>query len=104
MKVRELRSGLGASGRRCGHSICPTRMEGHMRRRLLFVTALVTSLVAGVVTTANRPAVAAPIHVTMTVRPFAWGCGPGGNFGQCSVPSGLSGVTAIAAGMFTAWP
>ena len=30
-----------------------------MRRRLLFVTALVTSLVAGAATTANRPAEAA---------------------------------------------
>jgi hypothetical protein len=28
----------------------------------------------------------------------AWGCGAGGDFGQCSVPSGLSRVTAIAAG------
>jgi hypothetical protein len=29
----------------------------------------------------------------------ASGCGdPGGNYGQCSVPSGLTGVTAIAAG------
>jgi hypothetical protein len=30
----------------------------------------------------------------------AWGCGGGGNWGQCSVPSGLSGVTAIAAGYY----
>jgi hypothetical protein len=28
----------------------------------------------------------------------AWGCGSGPDYGQCSVPSGLSGVTAIAAG------
>jgi hypothetical protein len=28
----------------------------------------------------------------------AWGCGAGLDHGQCSVPSGLSGVTAIAAG------
>ncbi|MGH3052833.1 MAG: fibronectin type III domain-containing protein, partial [Gaiellaceae bacterium] len=28
----------------------------------------------------------------------AWGCGDGTDFGQCSVPSSLSGVTAIAAG------
>jgi hypothetical protein len=27
----------------------------------------------------------------------AWGCGAGGDLGQCSVPSGLSRVTAIAA-------
>jgi hypothetical protein len=30
----------------------------------------------------------------------AWGCGGGNDYGQCSVPSGLSGVTAIAAGDF----
>jgi hypothetical protein len=28
----------------------------------------------------------------------AWGCGSGSDFGLCSVPIGLSGVTAIAAG------
>jgi Regulator of chromosome condensation (RCC1) repeat/PASTA domain len=28
----------------------------------------------------------------------AWGCGSGNDYGQCSVPAGLSGVTAIAAG------
>jgi len=36
-----------------------------------------------------------------TGRPFAWGCGGSGgsvNWRQCSVPSGLSGVTAIAGG------
>ena len=31
---------------------------------------------------------------------LAWGCG-GGNYGQCTVPAGaLSGVTAIAAGLY----
>jgi len=30
--------------------------------------------------------------------PVAWGCGGGNDHGQCSVPSGLAGVTAIAAG------
>src|SRR5947208_233919 len=30
---------------------------------------------------------------------LAWGCGGGNDFGQCTVPSGLSGVTAIAAGL-----
>jgi hypothetical protein len=30
----------------------------------------------------------------------AWGCGAGTDSGQCSVPSGLAGVTAIAAGAF----
>jgi hypothetical protein len=30
-------------------------------------------------------------------RPVAWGCGPF-DYGQCSVPGGLNGVTAIAAG------
>ena len=31
----------------------------------------------------------------------AWGCGQGvPDFGQCNVPSGLSGVTAIAAGSY----
>jgi hypothetical protein len=33
MKASELDAGLGASGRQCDHSICPTRKEGHMRRR-----------------------------------------------------------------------
>jgi PASTA domain-containing protein/Regulator of Chromosome Condensation (RCC1) repeat protein len=35
-------------------------------------------------------------------RPVAWGCGGGAryNFGQCRVPSGLSGVTAISAGTY----
>ncbi len=28
----------------------------------------------------------------------AWGCGNGGDLGQCDVPSGLSGVTAVAGG------
>jgi PASTA domain/Regulator of chromosome condensation (RCC1) repeat len=32
-------------------------------------------------------------------RPVAWGCGGGNNYGQCSVPSGLAGVTAVAAGL-----
>ena len=31
-------------------------------------------------------------------RPIAWGCGTGGDLGQCSVASGLNGVTAISAG------
>jgi Regulator of chromosome condensation (RCC1) repeat len=31
---------------------------------------------------------------------IAWGCGNGNDWGQCSVPSGLSDVTAIAAGGF----
>jgi hypothetical protein len=30
----------------------------------------------------------------------AWGCGNGYNFGQCSVPTGPSGVTAITAGEY----
>src|SRR5207237_6617705 len=30
---------------------------------------------------------------------LAWGCGGGNDFGQCTVPSGLSSVTAIAAGL-----
>jgi hypothetical protein len=30
----------------------------------------------------------------------AWGCRTGTDFGQCSVPAGLSGVTAIAAGTY----
>jgi len=30
----------------------------------------------------------------------AWGCGAGNDYGQCSVPGGLAGVTTIAAGRF----
>jgi alpha-tubulin suppressor-like RCC1 family protein len=30
----------------------------------------------------------------------AWGCGGGNDFGQCTVPGGLAGVTAIAAGSY----
>src|SRR6266516_7125 len=37
-------------------------------------------------------------------RPVAWGCGAGYEFGQCSVPSGLSGVTASAAGFVHSLP
>jgi hypothetical protein len=33
----------------------------------------------------------------------AWGCGAFSDFGQCSVPSGLSGVTAIAPATPSAW-
>src|SRR5207247_11045612 len=58
MKVRELHASLGASGRQCDHSSVP-RKEGPVGRRLLFVTALVISLVAGAGLTANRPAEAA---------------------------------------------
>jgi hypothetical protein len=32
-----------------------------------------------------------------TGTPVAWGCGSSSDYGQCSVPRGLSGVTAIAA-------
>jgi alpha-tubulin suppressor-like RCC1 family protein len=39
-----------------------------------------------------------PAQAAATGRPVAWGCGAGYNFGQCSVPSGLNGVSAIAAG------
>src|SRR5205085_732043 len=42
------------------------------------------------------PAGAARATTTGTV--VAWGCGTGTDGGQCDVPSGLSGVTAIAAG------
>ena len=34
----------------------------------------------------------------------AWGCGSGSGSGQCDVPVGLAGVTAIAAGRLRAWP
>ena len=37
-------------------------------------------------------------QATVTGTVVAWGCGLSDDFGQCSVPSGLSGVTAIAAG------
>jgi Regulator of chromosome condensation (RCC1) repeat/PASTA domain len=39
-------------------------------------------------------------QATAAVRPIAWGCGggPALDSGQCSVPGGLSGATAIAAG------
>jgi hypothetical protein len=42
-------------------------------------------------------------HATATGTVVAWGCGGGvdvGDFGQCSVPSDLSGVTAVAAGRY----
>jgi len=44
------------------------------------------------------PAGAAPATATGTV--VAWGCGGFTQAGQCTVPSGLSGVTAVAAGTF----
>ena len=37
-------------------------------------------------------------QATVTGTVVAWGCGVSDEFGQCSVPSGLSGVTAVAAG------
>ena len=37
---------------------------------------------------------------TTAGKPVAWGCGGVGAWGQCSVPNGLSGVTAIAAGNY----
>jgi hypothetical protein len=58
-KPNGLHADLGAVGRQCDHSICPTRKEGPIRRRLLFVTALAIILVAGLATTASRPAEAA---------------------------------------------
>src|SRR5207237_7471250 len=33
-------------------------------------------------------------------RVVAWGCQGGGNWGQCNVPSGLTAVTAVAAGEY----
>jgi IPT/TIG domain/Regulator of chromosome condensation (RCC1) repeat len=42
------------------------------------------------------PAGAAP--ATLSGKVVAWGCGGFAAYGQCQVPSGLSGVTAIAAG------
>jgi Regulator of chromosome condensation (RCC1) repeat len=39
-------------------------------------------------------------RVTMGGTVVAWGCGGGLDFGQCSVPAGLAGVTAIAAGTY----
>ena len=39
-------------------------------------------------------------HAAAAGRPIAWGCGGGFDAGQCSVPNGLSGVTAISAGYF----
>lgn len=35
---------------------------------------------------------------TPTGAPVAWGCGAGSDYGQCSVPRGLSAVATIAAG------
>jgi hypothetical protein len=37
-------------------------------------------------------------QATTAGRPVAWGCGSGNDGGQCSVPAGLAGVTAISAG------
>ena len=42
--------------------------------------------------------VVGPAQAADPGRPVAWGCGGIGAWGQCNVPSGLSGVTAIAAG------
>jgi len=33
-------------------------------------------------------------------RVVAWGCQDGGNWGQCNIPSGLTTVTAVAAGQY----
>jgi hypothetical protein len=61
------------------------------RRAVALLGALLLSL---------APLVAAPGAQATGGTPetvVAWGCG-GGNAGQCNVPAGLSGVTAIAAG------
>jgi Regulator of chromosome condensation (RCC1) repeat/PASTA domain len=44
--------------------------------------------------------VAGPAQAAAAGKPVAWGCGGIGAWGQCSVPNGLSGVTAIAAGRY----
>jgi alpha-tubulin suppressor-like RCC1 family protein len=41
---------------------------------------------------------AGPAQATPAGTVVAWGCASFGNWGQCSVPSDLSGVTAVAAG------
>jgi hypothetical protein len=40
---------------------------------------------------------AAAAQATPTLKPVAWGCAPFTDYGQCSVPGSLSGVTAVAA-------
>src|SRR2546421_846654 len=58
----------------------------------LFVLAV---LVLGLI----LPAGAARSGTTATGTVVAWGCfGQYADFGQCTVPAGLSGVTAISAG------
>jgi hypothetical protein len=64
--------------------------RGRVRHRLLILALLGTGLLLAPAATQGA--------VSGTV--VAWGCGGGNDFGQCTVPDGLAGVTAIAAGSY----
>ncbi|HZS86227.1 MAG TPA: MBG domain-containing protein [Chloroflexota bacterium] len=75
------------------------RNSGTARRRLRR-GMLAALLLAGVGLARAGAGAAPPAHAAgpLPGTVVAWGCGGGLDFGQCSVPAGLSGVTAIAAG------
>jgi hypothetical protein len=72
----------------------PTEIE--LSRRLRPVVLLSALLV---LTTVELLFTAGATQATGTGKPVAWGCSaPGVDYGQCGVPSGIAGATAIAAG------
>ena len=60
----------------------------------LKIWLLIGALAAVLAIAALRPA-----HAAMgTGTVVAWGCQNGQDYGQCTIPAGLSGVTAVSAG------
>src|SRR5439155_1311086 len=91
------RAGGTGTSRRSRHSTRPTLVSGRAKadnrfvRRLCFMGVLCATVLL-------FPAGAA--EGAPAGRVVAWGCQDGGNWGQCSIPSGLTTVTAVAAGQY----
>jgi Regulator of chromosome condensation (RCC1) repeat len=69
-------------------------MKGSTRPRQLIRLSALAAL--GLVTVFGTGSA----HASPTVKAVAWGCSDFSNWGQCSVPNNLSGVTAVAAGQY----
>src|SRR5215216_7811675 len=70
----------------------PKEVKLSMRRRPPFELCALVALSAALLFAASAAQAAG------AGRPVAWGCGTGTDLGQCLVPGGLAGVTAISAG------
>ena len=64
-------------------------------RGLVLVSALLAVLASPAIQTAHATDTNQP---TLDRTVVAWGCGQPYDYGQCTIPAGLSGVTAISAG------